>query len=175
MLVGKRINLIILEERHLESLRQLRNDPTTLKFLTHMNFISSEQQKKWFQSVSLDQTRLYMAIEDKKGNFLGLVRSDEWDRLNRSVRIGVDIVPKYRGKGFATEAYELFIPFLFDQQNMNRIWLLVADFNSAAIHLYEKLGFEQEGIQTDALYRDNRYCDYVMMSLLKGEYGTRKA
>lgn len=169
-LKNEHIHIKPLEERHLEYFRDLRNDPQTSYYLTSVIPINPVKQLQWFKGVSSDDSRMFFSIESNKGEFLGLVRSDEWDKVNRSIRIGIDIVPAQRRKGLATQAYRLILDFLFRQLNIHRVWLLVASYNEAAAALYKKLGFKQEGVQRDAIFRDNKYHDYVMMSILSSEY-----
>lgn len=177
MIQTKRLNIIPLETEHLESLRKLRNDPTTNHWLTDITPISAAEQQAWFEKISRDKSKMYLAImvQWSPANlsgmnewvFAGVLRSDEWDRVNRSVRVGIDIVPKFRGKGYAAEAFSAFIDYLFKQQNMNKVWLLVAEPNEVARKLYKKLGFIEEGTQVDALFRDGKYHNYISMSILK--------
>lgn len=169
-LKSDRLVIRTLEQKHLESLRTLRNDPDTSYYLTTVMPISAPAQKRWFESQSLDNTKMYLSILTTGGTFIGLVRSDEWDKVNQSIRIGIDIVPGERRKGLATEAYTVLFDYLFKQLNIHRVWLLVTDFNHPAFALYKKLGFVVEGSQRDAIYRDGAYHDYIMMSILKPEY-----
>lgn len=173
-LKNRRIIITPLEETHLESLRNLRNDPETSYYLTTVMPINPVQQQAWFRALSLDSSKMYLSILLTNDTFVGLVRCDEWDKVNQSIRIGVDIVSTYRRQGLATEAYRLLFDFLFKQLNIHRIWLLVADFNKNAFALYKKLNFVIEGKQRDALYRDGTHHDYIMMSLLKTEYEKQK-
>jgi RimJ/RimL family protein N-acetyltransferase len=57
--------------------------------------------------------------------------------------------------------------------NLNRLWLLVLESNAHAIRLYQKQGFRLEGRMRQAVFRDGRYVDYLVMSILDGEYRTR--
>lgn len=169
MIEGENVTLKILEERHLEDLRQMRNAADTSMFLTSVLQISEAEQKAWFRGMSLDSSKMYFAVEIKNGDFAGVVRCDEWDKVNRSIRIGVDIAPDHRRQGLATETYRILLPYLFNQLGIHRVWLLVAEFNEPAIALYRKLGFREEGSQREALFRDNRFNDYIMMSLLESD------
>jgi RimJ/RimL family protein N-acetyltransferase len=45
----------------------------------------------------------------------------------------------------------------------------VFDDNPRAIRVYERLGFVHEGRKREADFRDGKYRDKVMMSLLEGE------
>lgn len=170
MINGRNITIKPLSKSNLEKLRRLRNDPRTRNFLTHNFLIKKSQQIKWFENLFLDSTKMYLEILNEKGIFLGIIRCDEWDEINKSIRIGMDIVPQYRGQGIAKDAYEIFLKYLFDDLNLNRVWLLVLDFNIVAKSLYAKLGFTKEGIQRKAIYRNGKFNDYIMMSMLREEY-----
>lgn len=164
------LSIRALEKRHLEQFRTLRNDPDTAYFLTSVVPINPVKQQAWFESISKDDSRMYFAVETSDGTFVGLVRCDEWDKINQSIRIGVDIAVASRRKGLATQVYTLLFDFLFHQLNIHRIWLLVLSYNTPALALYKKLGLKEEGRQREAIFRDNTYHDYIMMSLLSHEY-----
>jgi len=56
---------------------------------------------------------------------------------------------------------------LAKNDNMHRIQLTVVKENKTALHLYEKFGFQNEGISRDAYYgQDNKYHDIVNMGLI---------
>jgi RimJ/RimL family protein N-acetyltransferase len=176
MIETERLNIRPVEKQDLAAIKAMRNDPTTWHWLT--DTFPIQDQEVWFNKLQLDRNRLYLVVEEKidQGGlaFAGILRSDEWDRTNRSVRIGVDIAPNAQRKGYGTEAFRAFIDYLFSQQNMHRIWFLVADDNAVAQGLYNKVGFKEEGRQRQALFRDGRYHDYIMMSLLEDEWKTQK-
>ncbi|HHQ0225408.1 TPA: GNAT family N-acetyltransferase, partial [Listeria innocua] len=54
--------------------------------------------------------------------------------------------------------------------NLHRVYLQVFSFNERAIKLYEKMGFTHDGKFREAIYRDGRWHDTVIMSILKKEY-----
>ena len=82
----------------------------------------------------------------------------------------MDIDEKYRGQKLSYIAYELIFDYLFNYKNMNRLYLFVLESNTIALNLYNKLGFIQEGVQREAIVRDNKKIDYIMMSILHSEY-----
>jgi RimJ/RimL family protein N-acetyltransferase len=53
---------------------------------------------------------------------------------------------------------------------MNRLYLLVLESNTIARALYDKVGLKTEGIQRKAVYKNGKYEDYIMMSILQEEY-----
>jgi RimJ/RimL family protein N-acetyltransferase len=170
MLNGKNILLKPLEEKHLEDLRRLRNSALTHTYLTSALPVNDINQKVWFETVSRDNTKMYFAIEDYAGLFVGFARCDEWDRVNGSIRVGVDIIPDKRRQGYALDAYHVLLRYLFGDLRTHRVWLLVIRTNSAAMSLYKKIGFKEEGVQREAIFRNNGYKDYISMSMLSTEY-----
>jgi len=62
------------------------------------------------------------------------------------------------------------LEFLFLQYNMHMVYLRAADFNDRARTLYQRLGFVETGRYPEYLYRHGRYSDYVIMSMLEGDY-----
>lgn len=159
-----------LEEGDLERLRALRNEPSTWMMLTHVGFLDAEGQRQWFQHIRTAEDPRYYVICDEAHDFIGIVRTDALDRTNRSLRVGADIVPELRGRGYGRRSYELLKRYCFDYLNMHRIWLLVLADNARALHLYERQGFRVEGRYREAVFRHGVYHDYVVLSLLEHEY-----
>jgi RimJ/RimL family protein N-acetyltransferase len=58
----------------------------------------------------------------------------------------------------------------FQTINLNRIYLRVLETNPRAIRAYEKAGFTHEGRQRQADFRDGRYIDLLVMSMLRSEF-----
>lgn len=170
MFVNDGLRIRVVEESDLERMRALRNDPSTWINLTEIGFIDAEAQRQWFQRVRLAGDKRYYVICDDEFEFIGIVRADEIDWVNRSMRVGVDIVPELRSRGYGSKAFTLLKRFCFDYLNMHRVWLLVLETNQIAINLYEKQGFQSEGRYRSAIFRGGIYHDYRIMSILEGEY-----
>lgn len=164
------LTIRLVEDKDLELIRALRNAPSTWEMLTDVNFIDAESQKQWFQRIRVAQDKRYYVIYDESHDFIGIVRTDEIDRQNRSMRIGADIATDLRGKGYGARTYQLLKKYCFDYLNMHRVWLAVLETNSVAINLYAKQGFKPEGRYREAIFRNGKYHDYIVMSLLEHEY-----
>lgn len=54
-----------------------------------------------------------------------------------------------------------------------RVELEVVADNPAAVHLYESLGFEREGLKRRAFLVDGRLADLVVMGRLRGHVAER--
>ena len=57
-----------------------------------------------------------------------------------------NFLPDFCGKGFAYEAANAYLDFLFHQMNARRIYAYVEDYNISSQRLCKKLGMRQEGL-----------------------------
>jgi RimJ/RimL family protein N-acetyltransferase len=80
--------------------------------------------------------------------------------------IGITLHKDWRGQGIGTRMMRRLLEFATSSDVLSRIELEVYACNSRAIHIYEKLGFKQEGIRHRAYYRDGQYHDSIMMAIL---------
>ena len=183
MLVLGDVGFRPIEAVDLEKARRLRNDPSTWIYLGGVDHVTPQQQAEWFCSLQDDKTRAYytafMNVIDPdfpiatEGDFLGVIRTDEIDRQNRSIRVGLDIDPGKRGQGWATKLYCALLKWLFDFKGYHRVHLAVLDSNVVGLKLYLNSGFREEGRQRQAIWRDGAWRDYVLMSILEDEYRSR--
>jgi len=160
------------EAGDLEAMRRLRNDPSTWQYLSDATLISTEMQLRWFDnnSRSLDDRYYAIILPDESNRFIGIVRTDEIDYKNRSIRVGLDIVPEERGKGYGTLGFQMIFRYFFNYHSFRRLWLCVLEDNEIAKKLYKSAGFIEEGRLRQAIWRDGRWKDYIIMSILEDEY-----
>lgn len=74
------------------------------------------------------------------------------------------------GKGYGYEAIQLALRFAFDELNPHRVQLTVFSYNERAVALYEKLGFQREGVYREFIQRDGRRYDMYLYGLLRREW-----
>lgn len=75
-----------------------------------------------------------------------------------------------RGRGYGTEAARLILDYGFNNLNLETIYLGVNTENAGAKRSYEKAGFRPEGVRRKLVYRNARYYDVLMMSILREEW-----
>jgi [ribosomal protein S5]-alanine N-acetyltransferase len=71
-----------------------------------------------------------------------------------------------RGKGVASEAVKLLICYLFENQRVNRIRLVIHPDNVASRRLAEKCGFRHEGTARGAWYHKGLHRDVEIYAVL---------
>ncbi len=110
------------------------------------------------------------------GRPIGMVNYNRVDTAGRSTDIDIIVgEPGYRDRGYGTDALRTFLSFLFDTVGLHRVWLGTYDYNARARHVYEKLGFVQEGVMRQADWVDGRWVDSVIYGIIDHEFRRRSA
>lgn len=74
------------------------------------------------------------------------------------------------GKGLGKEVATAVIEYAFNELHLEQLRLSVLETNPRAIRLYEGLGFRRDGRLRRNQFRNGRYLDSLLMSLLKSEW-----
>jgi len=90
-------------------------------------------------------------------------------RAASSWAIGVGLVPEFRGRGYGSQAQRLLVRYLFAHTPVNRVEATTEITNVAEQRALEKAGFSREGILRGSTFRQGRYRDKVMYSVLRDE------
>jgi UDP-4-amino-4,6-dideoxy-N-acetyl-beta-L-altrosamine N-acetyltransferase len=175
MIQGKLVNLIALEEEHIEILRDWRTSPEVYSYLFNFNFISKKQQKKWYEDTTNDTSKVTMIIEDKQGKPLGFIYLSNIDWANRKGEWGFFIGSnEHRYGGYAVEAEFMLMSYVFDYLNLNKLYCLSFAFNKKVLSMHRQFGFKQEGILKAHTYHLGHYQDVVIMSVFREDYEGNK-
>ena len=195
MIIGERIRFRAVERGDLPTFVKWLNDPDVqLGILIHQP-ISLAREENWFEGmIKRPDDEQIMGIEVRlpgertglpgvKGNepgtqvgveawkLIGNLAFNDIDWRNRSSEFGIMIGDKnHWNQGYGTEAVRLLIKHGFNTLNLNRIFLRVFEDNPRATRAYEKAGFVHEGRERQAEFRDGRYIDVLLMSILKDEF-----
>lgn len=114
------------------------------------------------KSINGDNLILVATDEENIIGFLS-VQKGEYRRIKHTGYIVVGIREKYRGKGIGSKLFsELDIWAV--ENKITRLELSVICSNSPAKHLYEKNGFEVEGIKKNSMIIDGEYVDEFYMA-----------
>jgi RimJ/RimL family protein N-acetyltransferase len=105
------------------------------------------------------------------GQPIGTLSLFDLDHLNGSAGMGIFIGEKSLwGKGYGTDAHNALLDFGFGELRLERVWLDVYDYNPRARRSYEKCGFRLEGIKRHGVFKNGRYVDVELMSILRDEW-----
>lgn len=147
-------------------------EPVTRWFTGTQQEFSRDQIARWCEKIAVAEDRVDLAIVSRDGGrMVGEVVLNDIDtrNLHASFRISLS-APAHFGKGYGSEASSLMLDYAFGELNLNRVSLEVYSFNPRAQHVYEKLGFREEGRLREVLLQDGEFHDAVVMGLLKREW-----
>ncbi|MFA5776454.1 MAG: GNAT family protein [Patescibacteria group bacterium] len=128
-----------------------------------------------YRELNADTTTLQnlsFGIHDKgSGKLIGDIGISCVDPKNKHAEIGLSIGDKSLwGKGYGTDAVKAVLAFCFEKLNLNKVYLDVWEENQRAIKCYLRCGFRNDGTLRQHVWKDGRYHNKIIMSILKGEW-----
>jgi RimJ/RimL family protein N-acetyltransferase len=170
---GKRIELTPIDlDKDVEIWEGWNRDSDYLRLLDDFpaNQYASALIKEWIEKED-SPNALFMIRTLKEQKPIGFIELAGYDWVARNAWVGVGIGdPDYRSQGYGTEAMNLLLKFAFRGQNLHRVNLGVFSFNKRAIRCYEKSGFKYEGLEREAIFKDDQRWDCHMMGVLQSEW-----
>lgn len=175
MIVGDKIRLRAPEESDLDNFVRWLNDPEVIAGLVLYTPLSHKDEEAWFENMlKRPPAEHAMVIEiEREGQWqpVGNCGMHNIDWRIRSAEVGIFIGAKsHWNQGIGTQVMKLLLLHGFETLNLNRIALEVYDSNPRAIRSYEKAGFVLEGRKRQAAYRNGKYSDVLIMSVLRSEW-----
>jgi RimJ/RimL family protein N-acetyltransferase len=184
MVFGERIRFRAVEQDDLPTFVNWINDPEVRQGIGIYLPYAMADEEEWFETMrkrSANEHNFAIEVRPPGGQaseagmgswkMIGSCGFFNLDHRNRSTEFGIMIGDKnYWNKGYGTEAVRLLCQHGFNTLNLNRIYLMVLENNPGAIRAYEKAGFVHEGRQRQAEFRDGKYIDMLVMSMLKDEF-----
>lgn len=173
MLQGKSLYLKGLERDDLADRHTWLNDKEVTYYFTNLGSLPLSYQKllQWFEKISGSNQEIHFSVFLNDHTHIGGAQIKSIDWKNRSAEFGLFIGDKSQwGKGYCSQITQLLLDYSFQELNLHRIWLRVDQDNQAAIQCYKKVGFIEEGIFREEVYRSGAYRDTLVMSILQNEY-----
>ena len=131
-------------------------------------FVSEAYEKKWIEDAIFNSKDVKLAVclvENDK--HIGNVYMTNINEVNRSCHSHVLIGEKdYWGQGYAREALQLAIEYMFNERNMHRIQANVLTSNVASLKMHEKCGYKLESTLREAVFKDGKYQDQYVLALV---------
>lgn len=131
-------------------------------------FVSSAYEKKWVEDVIYNSKDVKLAICLKENDrYIGNVYMTNIDQLRQSCHSHILIGERdCWGKGYAREALMMAVDYMFKERNMHRIQAIVLESNKQSLRMHEKCGYKIDGILRDSVFKDGKWQNQYVMSLL---------
>lgn len=160
------------ELRDVPDLYRYKNDPEVSSLLGGFaQGYSSDDLRAWieFHRNRADES-LWIIADAETDKCLGHVGFYNIDYRVSSAEFAIMLGDSTRwGRGLGRKISKEVIQYGFRWLNFNRIELSALSSNTRAIHVYEGLGFQLEGVRRQAQYKDGQYVDVQLMAILRDE------
>lgn len=169
MLTGKSVTLRQVRDGDLDALYDAHTNIANRGAYFPLGVLSQTAFRSEFADHGFWQkTEGMLVLESSEGDIAGHIEFfrpvSYWDAFELSYQLYGD---KYAGHGFATEAVQLLVDYLFSTKKEHRIHLVIAVENTASRRIAEKCGFMLEGTVRGAFFNDGRNQDVLLYSLLR--------
>ena len=136
------------------------------------HFVSTAYEKEWILNAISNKNEIRLGICLVENNqLIGLCSVIDIDWINRSAHCPSMIGEKqYWNKGYGTEARKLLLEFAFKERCFERVWALVLESNIGSAKMLEKCSYKKEGILRNSVYKNGRYQNQIIFSILSSEY-----
>lgn len=160
------IRLRPLEREDLRFIHNLDNNAVIMRYWFEEPYEAFVELAELYDKHIHDQMERRFVV-DKGGESCGLVEVIEIDYIHRRAEFQIIIAPSHQGQGMGERATRMALDYAFQVLNLYKVYLLVDSENSKAIHIYEKIGFETEGVLQQEFFINGMYRDAVRMCIFQ--------
>lgn len=158
------------EAADLEALAALMNCPGVVRGTLQLPWRSLEERREQFARRAPGGHSFVAEIERRVVGQLGL-QGEQNPRRRHVGAIGMAVHDDFQGRGVGSALLVACLDLADRWLDLRRIELEVYTDNLAAIHLYEKFGFEREGLLREYAFRDGSYTDAFLMARVRRSVG----
>lgn len=129
--------------------------------------ITVEQEREWINSFLIHNNSLLLVAEYENlviGNID--LTGNRRKVMEHTAVIGMGMLKEWRNSGLGTALLDTAIEWARQNPVLELIWLQVYTANKAALHLYRKMGFEENGIMKSFFKHNNDYFDNLTMTMI---------
>lgn len=172
ILCGKRVDFYKITKNDLRTLQRWRNSNEIWPYNTQYILLNMINQKQWYeQIIQKNSDRIMFMITNKLGKPIGVCGLIHIDLKDKTASIAIIIgEKKYQSRGFGTEILQMLIHYGFNKIKVHRIEAQVFAYNAVSTKLFKKMNFKQEVTLRDSLWRQGKWWDVFILSVLQNEY-----
>ena len=163
-----------LEERDLPAINRWRADPELVALLgSPFRYINLEVDKRWFENYMnhRDSAIRCAIVTEDSDEILGLASLTNIDRFNQSAQFHIMIgAEASQGRGAGSFAVKEMLRHAFFDMNLQRVESTFLEENTRSQHVCQKAGFVLEGVMRQAAYKDGRFVNLALYSVLKSDF-----
>lgn len=140
-------------------------------------YVSPEYEKKWIEGAIFSQKDIRLAVCLKKENkLIGFINLMGVDMIYRNAELSVWIGDKEcRNKAYGMQACLLIMQFGFYERGLERISARALESHKVTRKGLLFMGFKEEGLLRNAVYKNGRFQNTIIYSILSSEFNEETA
>jgi RimJ/RimL family protein N-acetyltransferase len=146
------------------------NDPQVTKYLECRFYPNSKESLQDYVRGKLSyESSVFLAIILKENQMhIGNIKLDFiLNRVHRLGDVGIVIgIRDHWGKGYASEAIKLISNYAFNTLNLHKLTACCYASNKGSIRIFEKSGYEIEGVLKKHFFFEGQYEDAVLLGVV---------
>ena len=130
--------------------------------------VTPERERTILEDFLKADNKLYIVLE-AGGQIVGQAHCRPIRDLaacRHTVGMGITIAKEWRNQGIGSEMMQYIVEWCRDNPLVKRLELEVFSNNPRAVHVYEKFGFQHEGLHRQAIYKHGEFLDVVQMAIV---------
>ncbi len=128
-------------ESEISLIQQIWLDEKTMADVGGIVHLTDKEMKRWFDRASISKIDEYFLIFLSDNQCIGEVSMHRFNKGKEEGELNIKVLHSFRGYGYAYEALNLFIDYLFNSHNVQSLIDEVYSKNKGASYLLEKCGF----------------------------------
>jgi diamine N-acetyltransferase len=132
--------------------------------------VSLSNTQQWFSKTLLNFHRLDVVFENEQKEIIAMGGLTDINNKHHHAELYIVVHPNLTGQGIGKEAIYWLCNWGFNTLQLNKIYLHTLSTNIKAFQLYERIGFQQEGVLRDHVFCNGKYINHNILSILKSEW-----
>lgn len=152
--------------------RGWRNEPEIYDWCRQVGLIDEKHHEGWLNSVMGSQRDQMFSIVAGK-NYVGVCGLTSISFIHRTAELSYYCAVSHQqevGRDFGKSVLKTLCAYAFNGLGMNRVWGDSFEGNIVALSNLSDLGFKRDGILRQSYYKNGKYINSVVQSLLRSEY-----
>ena len=168
------IRLRGLREDDIDGLFELFSNPQVMRYWSRGPMIEHSEALAYakiiFDGFAKREVLNWVAADPETDSFMGTCTLYEINPQHARAGLGYALMPKYWGKGLASEAATLAISYGFFELGLHRIEADTEPNNHRSNAVLERLGFSREGLLRQRFHHPDGIQDSLIFGLLQPEW-----